>query len=201
MKTNNLKSFLTASIVFASLLIAGSAVAQNLVAGPPVPCPHPVSLTLNAPGTPPTPPTPDPLDFAPTLTAAVTGSQWNQTAINKSFGHTFHFPMPNGNECCLMTTGTLQVKVKCLQSGGANTSTSGNDDIELVKAPGVPVTGFAKRIWPQPKGCVAGAVTTVTFTGIPASVLSTGRVSFFVEDDTAVLGATLTLHGCCLGTP
>jgi hypothetical protein len=23
-------------------------------------------------------------------------------------------------------------------------------------------------------------------------------VSFFVEDDTAVLGATLTLHGCCL---
>jgi hypothetical protein len=195
MKRKNLKSFLTASIVFASLLVAGSAVAQNLVAGPPVPCPHPVSLVLTAP--PPTPPTPDPLDFAPTLTAAVTGSQWSQTAINKSFGHTFHFPAPNGNECCLMTEGTLQVKVKCLQGGRSNTSTSGNDDIELVSNHAV-VPGFSKRVWPQPAGCATGAVTTVTFTGIPASVLSTGRVSFFVEDDTAVLGATLTLHGCCL---
>jgi hypothetical protein len=69
MKTKNLKGFLTAGIVLASMLAAGSAVAQNLVAGPPVPCPHPVSLTLNAPGTPPTPPTPDPLDFAPTRRA------------------------------------------------------------------------------------------------------------------------------------
>lgn len=195
MKTKNLKSFITASIVFASLLAAGSAVAQNLVAGPPVPCPHPVSLTLNAPSTPPTPPTPDPLDFAPTLTALVAGSQWNQTAVNKSFGHTFHF---KNEECCLMTTGTLQVKVKCLQTGNASSSTSGNDDIYLVKPPGVPVSGFSRRVWPQPAGCVAGAVTTVTFPGIPASVLSTGRVSFFVEDDTAVISATLILNGCCI---
>jgi hypothetical protein len=197
MKTKNLNSFFTASIVFASLLVAGSAVAQNLVAGPPVPCPHPVSLTLNAPGTPPTPPTPDPLDFAPTLTAAVTGSQWNQTAVNKAFGHTFHFPSPTNGECCLMTTGTLQVRLKCLQGGPGNSSSSGNDDIELIQNhAGVP--GFSKRAWPQPAGCATGAVTTVTFSNIPASVLSTGRVSFYVEDDTAVLGAILTLHGCCL---
>ncbi|HXH41879.1 MAG TPA: hypothetical protein VNN08_24865 [Thermoanaerobaculia bacterium] len=197
MKTMNLKNSLTASIVLASLLVAGSAVAQNLVAGPPVPCPHPVSLTLNGPSRPPTPPAPDPLDFAPTLTAAVTGSQWNQTAVNKSFGHTFHFPATTVNECCLMTKGTLQVKVKCLQTGGANSSTSGNDDIELVQH-GAPVSGFSKRVWPQPAGCVAGAVTTVTFNNIPVAVLSTGRVSFFVEDDTAVISATLILNGCCL---
>jgi hypothetical protein len=183
------------SIVFAFWLAAGCAFAQNLVTCPLVPCLHPVTLTLNAPGTPPTPPTPDPLDFAPTLTAAVAGSQWNQTAINKSFGHTFHF---KNEECCIMTTGTLQVKVKCLQTGNGNSSTSGNDDIELVQSPGVPVAGFSRRVWPQPAGCVAGAVTTVTFNNIPAAVLSTGRVSFFVEDDTAVINATLTLHGCCL---
>ncbi len=87
----NVKSSLTASIVLTSLLVAGSAFAQEQrIAGPPIPCPHPVTLTIAAP--PPTPPTPLPDGFAPGLTAAVAGSVWNQTAVNKAFGHTFRFP-------------------------------------------------------------------------------------------------------------
>jgi len=190
MKTMNLKNSLAASIVLASLLVAGSAVPQNMVPGPPTPCPHPVTLVLTAP--PPSTPTPDPADFTP---PDVAGSVWNQTAVNKHFGHTFHFPSPTSGECCLMTKGTLEVKIKCLQGGPANSSTSGNDDIELVQNH-VGVPGFSKKAWPS--GCTTGAIGSVTFNNIPASVLATGRVSLYVEDDTAVLGAKLTLHGCCL---
>jgi hypothetical protein len=44
---------------------------------------------------------------------------------------------------------------------------------------------------------VTGGFTTHTVS-IPQSVLATGFVSLYVEDDTAVVSAVLSLEGCCL---
>jgi len=194
MKTMNVKRFLTASFLLTCLLAAGSAVAQEeRRPGPPVACPHPVTLVITNP--PPVAPAPDPADFGPPLASAVAGSVWNQTAVNKAFGHTFHFPAPVRGECCLMTKGTLEVTIKCLQGGPAGSATSANDYVELVQG-AASVPGYTPKAWPT--GCSTGAVHNVMINNIPASILSTGRVSFYVEDDTAVLSAKLTLEGCCL---
>lgn len=192
MKTMNVKRFLTISFVLSCLLVAGSIVAQEeRKPGPPVACPHPVTLVItNPPGA----PTPDPLDFGSTA-SAVAGSTWNQTSANKGFGHTFHFPAPGRGECCLMTKGTLEVTIKCLQGGSPGSSTSGNDYVELMEG-GHSVPGYSPKAWPT--GCTTGAVHNVVISNIPASILSTGHASFYVEDDTAVLSAKLTLSGCCL---
>lgn len=189
MKTMNVKRFLTISFVLSCLLVAGLAIAQEeLRPGPPVPCPHPVTQVITNP---PGGPTPDPVDFG---AIGVAGSMWNQTAVDKHFGHTFHFPAP-GRECCLMTKGTLEVTIKCLQGGPAGSASSGNDYVELVQG-GASVAGYSPKAWPT--GCSTGAVRTLVINNLPASILNTGRVSVYVEDDTAVLSAKLTLQGCCL---
>jgi len=179
-----MKKTLIATIVLAAL--AAPLLAQEeRHPGPPVPCPHPVSVVILA-GT--TPPTPDQMDLGPQLYPTSVGSQWNQTAVNKHFGHTFHF----AKECCLMTSGTLTVKIKALQGGPAKSATSANDAVNLVSNKTV-----VQQQQPWINGVSTGATTVVTF-NVPASVLSRGLLSIFVQDDTAVLSAELKMTGCCI---
>jgi hypothetical protein len=181
------KKSLVAGIVFAGLLSAGLAMGQEVrKPGPPVACPHPVTITISAGSAAPTPD----LSQFPAGTS-VAGSVWNQTMANKHFGHTFHFPAPP-KECCVMTSGTLRVTLKALQTGSKGSSSSANDGVNIFSG-GVSVMGQT----PWPNGAVAGATTTLSFT-IPASVLATGEVNLYVQDDEAVVSATLVLTGCCL---
>jgi len=181
-----------------ALFAAGALVAQTgartdyqLV----VPCPHPVTITRTAPSSPPTPPTPDPATFTGVLGTAVAGSVWNQTAADKGFGHTFYFPKP-GKECCLMTRATLTVTIKALQTGPPKSASSANDWVQLVSN-GASVPGFAQQ--PFIGGVtVVGQTATATFTNIPQNLLNTGMLSFYVQDDSAVVSAQLKLEGCCL---
>ncbi|HEV2719250.1 MAG TPA: hypothetical protein VG323_04460 [Thermoanaerobaculia bacterium] len=189
----NTSKWLAMFVIF--LVIVSTAVAQEerRILATPLPCPHPIALTITAP--PPSPPTLDPHDFLGTLGTAVAGSVWNQTQPNKGFGHSFHFPAPlPGKDCCLMTKGTLIVTVKALQGGPKGSSTSANDFVEVVQA-GHSVPGLAQQ--PFPNGATTGQIATVTIQ-IPQNILSTGVVSFYVEDDCAVLKAELRLEGCCL---
>jgi len=187
MKTNR-----TLSAFIVALLIVSSAMAQEeRRAGPQIPCPHPIVLNIKAP--PPSPPTLDPADFAGAVGAAAAGSVWNQTQPNKSFGHSFHFPHP-GRECCLMTKGTLIVWVKALQTGKPGSASSANDWVELIhNGQSIPGTGQQ----PFAGGATAGQTGMVTI-NVPASILATGTVSLYVQDDTAVTMAELRLEGCCL---
>jgi hypothetical protein len=157
----------------------------------PVACPRPVTLVINgASGA------PQPLntDLGPTLYPGTVGSQWNQTAADKHFGHTFRFaaPLP-GRDCCLMTWGVLTVRVKALQGGGPKSSTSANDSFNLVSN-GIVIQ--QQQPWNN-GGVSTGAIATLTF-NVPANVLATGNVSFYAQDDSAVLTADLSLRGCCL---
>src|SRR5258708_29417948 len=134
-KTMNARNPIVMCVVFALSTASAVLAQESMRTGPPTACPHPVSQVLQG-GSGLS--SADPLDFG---SISVSGSVWNQTQVNKHFGHTFHFVSPGPRECCLMTKGSLEVQVKCLQGGGPNTSTSHNDDIELVQNHGVAVPG------------------------------------------------------------
>jgi hypothetical protein len=171
-----------------TLLTAASLRAQGPRGGSDyLPCPHPITLTIEGNKN---PPAPDPNDFG-SLYPKVQGSQWNQTAIDKAFGTTFHFPAP-GKECCIMTSATLTVTIKALQGGAFNTASSGNDGVNIISH-GQSVLG----VTPWPTGATTGQTKTLTI-NVPPSVLANGEFSLYVQDDTAVINTVLRLQGCCL---
>ncbi|HEV7238145.1 MAG TPA: hypothetical protein VGQ36_02815 [Thermoanaerobaculia bacterium] len=184
-------------IVFAaSALLAqeGRPAAQELQAVPPHPgivaCPFPYSQTFTNGPT----PTPIKAEFPAALQAAIVGSVWNQTVADKHFGHTFSFP--SQRECCLMTSGKLEVTIKALQSAPPNDSASGNDAVHAIANGAV---FQSQQPW-LTSGVTAGAVKTVWFT-LTAAQLANGKISFYVQDDSAVLSARLTVSGCCIRKP
>jgi len=183
-----MKKVLIAAVMFTAF--AATLAAQEKRVDGEVLCPMPIHITIKGESH---PPTPDPKDFGPKLAPLVAGSQWNQTAVNKAFGTTFHFP-PHEKPCCAWTRGTLVVTVKALQGGPKDSSTSGNDDLEIFSG-GSAVPGFSQRIWPT--GATTGQTRTITL-NIPPNILAKGEFSLYVEDDTAVISADLTLEGCCL---
>ena len=150
-------------------------------------CPHPIVRDIKGEAT---PPTQDPTDLPANLIPLTAGSVWNQTAVNKGFADTFHFPLDE--KCCVWTKGVLTIEIKALQSG-PSTATSVNDGVnvysnKLVVPP--PVTPWTTSV-------LAGQTKTLTF-NLPASALALGKISFYVEDDTAVVWAHLHLEGCCV---
>lgn len=146
------------------------------------------------------PASPDSSQFRPDMNALIAGgSTFGHTQVNKSFGHTFKFrPL---SECCVYTSGTLTVNIKALNSGAPGTSTAANDTVSHVGAGGA--TLGSNSPWSAPPGAVAGTLKTVTFP-VTSTEITNGMVSFFVQDDTAVVSATLTLGGLtniCLSCP
>ncbi|HEX3581770.1 MAG TPA: hypothetical protein VH087_08400 [Thermoanaerobaculia bacterium] len=177
-----------------SMLVAAAAAAQMPAPVPrfdPEPphvlCPHPIVLDIQGEKS---APAQDPTDLPAALIPLTAGSQWNQTAINKAFADTFHFPMDK--QCCAWTKGTLTMQVKALQSG-PSTSTSVNDAVTVYSNK----VAVPPQAVPWTTSVTAGQTKTLTF-NIPASALALGKVSFYVEDDTAVVWAHLHLEGCCI---
>ena len=188
-----IRHLITASALFVSLLAANSGFAQEerrTDLGRPVPCPRPTKLVINGHN----PVTVISTEFPPATAAAVAGSVFNQTQINKAFGYTFTFPVCP-KECCVWTTGYLAVTFKALQAGPKDSSTSTNDLIAIY-VNGVAVVP-SQSIW---GGAVAANATKTSTFAIPGSSLAHGHISLIVEDDTAVVSAQLTLEGCCLCT-
>ena len=184
-----MKRILSSILALAALTAVAAMAQEERLPAPGVPCPRPVTITIHGASG---PATPDPADLTPALVTATAGSQWNQTAVNKGFAHTFHFPAPP-RECCLMTSGKLTIRVKALQGGPKASSTSANDGFTLISH-GLSISGQAP--W-NTTGVATGTVATLTFV-VPPNVLSQGMVTIYGEDDSAVLSADLILQGCCL---
>jgi len=124
-------------------------------------------------------------------------NKFNQTAIDQWFAYTFHFPVSE-KECCRCVDGAkLTITFKALQTGGPD-GASGNDIVYLLSslAPGPSHKVLSQFIWPG-QHATAGQTETLTFQ-IPCKYLTNGHFSIFVEDDTAVTSAQLTLSRCCL---
>jgi hypothetical protein len=126
--------------------------------------------------------------------AQFAGSVFNQTQADKAFGYTFSFPVCP-KECCLWTTGYLNVTFKALQGGPKGSPTSAND-LASIWVNGVAVVS-SQKIW---AGAIATSATKTTTFAIPGSALTHGHVTLLAEDNTAVVSAVLTLEGCCLCT-
>ena len=186
-----IRNLVIATALFAGILATRSGFAQEerrTDLGHPVPCPHPAKLVINGHN----PATVIGSEIPATTAAAVAGSVFNQTQINKDFGYTFTFPVCP-KECCLWTTGYLTVTFKALQGGPKDSSSSANDFASIWVNGAVVVP--SQSIW---GGAVTtGATKTATF-AIPGSFLAHGHATLIVEDDTAVVSAVLTLEGCCL---
>ena len=161
---------------------------------PNTPCPHPYSQTLT--GGPTGASAPVAAEFPANLQGSITGSVWSQTQADKHFAHTFR--LAGSGECCIATSGTLRVTLKALVGGGVGSSTAVNDAVHVFSG-GTVVQGLSQQPWLS-TGVANGATTTVTIQ-IPANVLATGLVSFYVQDDASVTNATLTVSGCCLKKP
>lgn len=177
----------------AFLLTAGSVFAQGVSAGEgrgpdqSRPCSSfPPTQVITSQG----PATPVVSEFRADQQLLIPGSTFGHTQVNKSFGHTFSFKKPS--ECCVYTSGTLTVDIKALSSGPPGSSTSANDGMALMS--GGAAVAASQTPWSAPTGVIANALKTITFT-VPANVIATGMVSFFVQDDTSVLKAVLTLGG------
>lgn len=201
MKNQNVARIFSALLLGALLLAASPifAQAQERAIGTeaetigvtrPVACPAPFSVTLDAK-------TPYVL---PSDIGSITNYQTSlgYTKPDKAYVHTFVWK--HERRCCQVTSATMTVVLKAIQSGqSTNSSDAGNDNIAIIHA-GVPIPPYSERVfshWPFS----AGQTVTKSWNLNPAalSILNAnGYLTLYVEDDTSVTSATLQLTGCCL---
>ncbi len=160
----------------------------------PVPCPAPFTTTLDA-----TVPQIVTTDFSAAQLANYQQAL-NSHVANMPYAHTFVWK-PN-TCCCVATSATLTIVMRSIQGGASATSADAGNDLFAVVGfggvalvPSAPVYAGVARPFP--------ANTTVTkvvpISGSALNKLNTEHtLSFFVEDDTSIVSATLTLSGCCL---
>lgn len=132
------------------------------------------------------------------------GNGLNGNKTNAFYGHTFRWN--TRGRCCQVTRAVLTVSFKALQEGSPTGSNAYNDIVRVVKnglagtnLPGGGVSGDG-FIWQSqfPSGFQVGETTSKTITITNPSILASGHLSFYVQDDTAITGATLAITGCCL---
>lgn len=186
-----MKNSLITNALLVVCLVAVAASAQEVrPSTEQVTCPVPITLHLS--GGPSGPASPVLSQFPAVVRPLIGGSVWNQTAADKQFGHTFRFN-PKTKECCMWTSGLLTLHLKALVGGSG--STSANDGVNVY------VGGVRIGVQtPWTSTVVTGATTTMTFP-LTANNLASGFVSFYVQDDTAVVSAELDLKGCCIRRP
>lgn len=190
-----MKRISASSILLVALFCATPTIAQIRPAPPrPIPCPKPMNDNIQL-----TTPAPDQRDFA-AATWAAPRAGLNSTLNNHQFLHTFRW---DSRSCCQVLSATLTVRMKAIDPASSRTaSDAGNDVLGISRlGVGVAVSG-AGYIWPLPSAVGATIVKTITFNAAQLADLNIdNRVSMYVEDDTAVVGATLTLQRCCLDKP
>lgn len=155
-----------------------------------VPCPHPILQTLTSTGAP---------QGGPDFPAAWTGhyaSGLNDMRPNRIFAYTFDakWPAPE-RACCELVSAVLTLVVKCHGDIPIN-------DAWGILHNGVGIPGAGGAIgWAN--GCM-GQTKTITWAATPAVLAQINaeatdpHLSFAVEDDTAVVSATLQLSDCCV---
>jgi len=123
----------------------------------------------------------------------------NYSGPDKSFGYTFQWKP--AHRCCQITKAVLTVNLQANQGGSStNSSDAGNDNIYVMRQ-GSTVAPYSERIytglWPFQAGKQVTKVWNLTGAAL-ANINTDNRLSFYVEDDTMVKSATLSLIGCCL---
>jgi len=197
------------AVALAGLMLSGLATAQRTApVAQPLPSPIVGSEDLANANTCPAPMTQklvvkptDPIEAADMPNEWQAGNGLNGTKTNTFYGHTFRWN--TRGRCCQVTRAVLTVNFKALQNGSFNGPNAFNDTISVTDGGMIVAVGISGdgRIWPQAglaSNFPAGNTTSKTITITNPSILASGRLSFYVQDDTAITGATLTITGCCL---
>jgi len=187
-----MKRSLLLSILIGGVLTASAAVAQEPGRPGPMLCPKPTYITLQA-----HPPSVFNGDFS-AAALAVSRAGLNDTQPNKMFLYTFEWKTPG--KCCTIVGATLIVNMASNQGGASKTSSDAGNDLISISRNGAGVPGYAGPVYTS-FPFAANKVTSKTFvlTGTELANLNMdNRLSFAVEDDTRVTGATLQLSMCCL---
>lgn len=154
--------------------------------GPALACPFPQHVHLTAP---PPNATPYAADFP---SATVPLANWNATQPDRHFRHTFTWKSPT--DCCQAVRGTLTFKYKALQGGQSATSPNAGNDGVIIYKNGSNLLGLPiYTTFPFPAGYTGTKTIQLT-----AAMLTNNNLSFQVQDDTAVISATLDVDICCI---
>ncbi len=178
-----------ATIVMAGVLAASAASAQAGKPANPMPCPTPTAQLLQM-----SVPVVVTADFPPTVLAAPRAGI-NDSALDKYFLHSFVWQPP---PCCQIISATLTVTMRANFAGYLPTAGPGNDNIGLYANGGL-LAGMGGTLYTVP--FPANFTTTKTIAINPAGLAAmnaNGRLSFVVQDDTAVLSASLQISRCCV---
>ncbi len=131
-----------------------------------------------------------------------TGNGLNGTSINTFYAHTFRWETQQDDcTCCQITRAVMSVTFEALFPGNSQTSSdAGNDSFHITSSGGTIVqsgisgTGRVWTTWPFNTGNTITKTVVIT----NQAILNSGHLSFFVEDDTAITAASLTIQGCCV---
>lgn len=206
-----MKKLFCLALVLAALGLAGFGVAQETPEArvapdsKPVPCPIPMPINLSASSG----AAPHGADFPAQCSAGYT-STLNWTKADTCFRYTFRWkPL---TECCQCISATLTIKYTALQDcQSATSSGAGNDDsMSRQSATSSGACNDSVSLWSN--GSAIPGTSQPLYTTFPFNTGQTGsksipikcewlknnRLSFIVQDDTAVTSATLNVVGCCV---
>jgi hypothetical protein len=186
---NATRRFLLSGLSVAALLVAGAVTAQDAVmepAGQKFPvlgcdsCSNPVNINIvKASG----PTTPDPADFLPTHLVNPAG--YNATQPNKLFAETIRWKLPAIRTCELKGTVTYTVK------NVLNNSLQNTDSTALMSGgASIPGTSHPLNLAPNQSQSFSYPLTSAQ--------IHSGKISIFVQDDTAVTQVRVHIRGCCI---
>lgn len=209
-----MKRLFCLALVLAALGLAGFGLAQETPEArvapvpphpKPVPCPVPMHINSSASSG----AAPHVADFPAQCSAGYT-STLNWTKADTCFRYTFRWKPPT--DCCQCTSATLTIKYKALQAcQSATSSGAGNDDSTARQsATSGGACNDSMSLWSN--GSAIPGTSQPLYTTFPFNTGQTGsksipikcewlknnRLSFIVQDDTAVTSATLTVVGCCI---
>lgn len=207
-----MKKLFCLALVLAALGLAGFGVAEETPEArvapvpphsKPVPCPFPMHINLSASSG----AAPHVADFPAQCSAGYT-STLNWTKADTCFRYTFRWkPL---TDCCQCTSATLTIKYKSLQDCQSATPDGGNEDSTSRQSATSGACNDSISLWSN--GSAIPGTSHALYTTFPVTKGQTGsksipikcewlknnRLSFIVQDDTAVTSATLSVVGCCV---
>ena len=193
-----MKKLFSLTLLLTALVLGGFGVAQEtqeteearVAPNPrPVPCPIPMHINLTASSG----ATPYAADF-PAKCSGGYGSTLNGNKFNTCFRYTFKWKPKT--ECCECIKGTLTVNYRSIQGGQSATSNDAGNDSMSLWSNGSAVAGTSQPLY-STFPFSAGQTGTKTIP-LKCEWLKNNRLSFIVQDDTAVTSATLDVVGCCI---
>ena len=142
-------------------------------------------------------------DFSPLPAGTTLAAGLNDPNSNRWFRHSF-IVRPAG-ACCQVLSATLVIQLRTTdEAKGGHTTDASNDSWSIRGLNGVGIPGHGGPVHANYTPTLPiGTSRTIAVDLNPAAIAhmnTHGHLSFIVQDDAAVVSATLQINRCCLNT-